>query len=155
MFGRNKTMLTNEQISREEAEWAEQRSLIKRQQALENDQRKYKKKIPTSKILIIILFINCILLQFFVGWVTIKTLSLTEYIGVMPDFAPLLSIIGIVLTEGAGYAIYSIKSAKENSKDGIVYDLAMKQQEDIYQPQSNYVNEEKGEIKDDNNNINF
>lgn len=43
-----------------------------------------------------------------------------------PDFGPLLALIGAVIGEVIGYAIYALKSIKENTKDGIIYDLALK-----------------------------
>ena len=42
-----------------------------------------------------------------------------------PDLTPLITLIGAVVSEVIGFAIYSIKAAKENTSGGIVYDLAM------------------------------
>jgi len=47
----------------------------------------------------------------------------------MPDFSPLVTLIGAVVSEVIGFAIYSIKATKENTKGGIVYDTAMKEYE--------------------------
>ena len=43
----------------------------------------------------------------------------------MPDFTPLVTLIGAVVSEVIGFAIYAIKSAKENTSGGIVYETAM------------------------------
>ena len=42
-----------------------------------------------------------------------------------PDFSPLVALIGAVIGEVIGFAVYSLKSAKENTKNGIVYEQAM------------------------------
>lgn len=83
------------------------------------------KKFSTTKILIAFLFINCTLLEIFTGWVTVENLLLARDFGVAIDFTPLVTLIGIVLGEVAGFAVYSIKSAKENSVGGITYESAM------------------------------
>lgn len=44
----------------------------------------------------------------------------------MPDFTPLVTLIGAVVSEVIGFAIYALKAMKENSKGGIVYDTAMR-----------------------------
>lgn len=41
------------------------------------------------------------------------------------DFSPLTALIGAIVTEVIGYAVYSIKSMKENTKGGITYETAM------------------------------
>lgn len=41
------------------------------------------------------------------------------------DFSPLVTLIGAVVSEVFGYAIYSLKAAKENTAGGLVYDMAM------------------------------
>jgi hypothetical protein len=46
-----------------------------------------------------------------------------------PDLTPLVTLIGAVVSEVIGFAIYSIKAAKENTKGGLVYDKAMKELE--------------------------
>lgn len=83
------------------------------------------KKISTTKILIAFLFINCTLLEIFTGWVTVENLLLARDFGIAIDFTPLVTLIGIVLGEVFGFAVYAAKSAKENSIGGITYDSAM------------------------------
>ena len=41
---------------------------------------------------------------------------------ITPDFTPLVTLIGAVISEVIGYAIYSLKAMKENTSGGIVYD---------------------------------
>ena len=44
-----------------------------------------------------------------------------------PDFTPLVALIGAVVSEVVGYAVYALKSAKENTVGGITYESAMRQ----------------------------
>ena len=41
------------------------------------------------------------------------------------DFTPLVTLIGTIVSEVFGYAIYALKSTKENTVGGIVYDMAI------------------------------
>lgn len=80
-----------------------------------------KKKIPTTKLLIAFLFLNCTLIEIFTGWVTIQSLALALATGIAPDFSPLLSLVGTIVGEVIGFAVYSLKSVKENTEGGITY----------------------------------
>ena len=84
------------------------------------------KKLTTSKWLILFLFINCTVIELFTGWSVIKMLAIAKENGVPIDFTPLVTLIGAVVGEVLGYAVYSLKSAKENTVGGIVYETAMK-----------------------------
>jgi hypothetical protein len=59
--------------------------------------------------------------------VTIQSINLVQITMMAPDFSPLITLIGAVVGEVIGFAIYSIKAAKENTKGGIVYDTAMRE----------------------------
>ena len=83
-----------------------------------------KKKMSTSKLLILFLFINCTLIEIFTGWSTVAMLSIAATTGIL-DFSPLVTLIGAVVGEVIGYGIYSAKAAKENTAGGLTYDLAM------------------------------
>ena len=76
-------------------------------------------------MLIAFLFISCSAIEIFTGVVTIKSFTLAEQLGYAPDFTPLITLIGAVVSEVVGFAIYAIKALKENTKGGIVYDTAM------------------------------
>jgi hypothetical protein len=125
--------LTEEEIQQEEQKWAKDKQLLKRKIKIEkgkrklNDKLKDKKELTTTKRLILFLFINCTLIEIFTGWATVKSLQIaaaSEYLS--PDFSPLVALIGAVVGEVIGFGVYSLKSVKENSKDGIVYESAMK-----------------------------
>lgn len=88
-----------------------------------------KKKFSMTKIFMFFLFINCTVIEIFTGWVTVRNLYLAEVHNIAIDFTPLVTLIGVVLGEVLSFGIYALKSAKENSKGGIVYDQAMAAQE--------------------------
>ena len=52
-----------------------------------------------------------------------------------PDLSPLMALISAVVAEVIGFAVYALKSTKENTEGGIIYETAMynlenKQQEE-------------------------
>ena len=121
------------QVEKEEKRWMLEKPLRERQAAIRNDRAEFKKKkckISTSKLLIIFLFINCTLIEIFTGWAMVKMLSLAFIAGTMIDFTPLVALIGAVVGEVFGYAIYSLKSTKENTIGGIVYDSVINNSDD-------------------------
>lgn len=112
-----------------ERRWQKEKPLREREYKLKEDQRQFKEthrpKISTSKLLIIFLFINCTIIEIFTGYVTLKSLDIATMTFIMPDFTPLVTLIGAVVSEVIGFAIYAIKSAKENTSGGIIYETAM------------------------------
>ena len=113
-----------EALAQKEA-WEQEKKAIKIQQQIAKEKRKLLNpfaKISFSKWLIFFLFLNCTALEIFTAWVTIQTISLAFATGAIIDFSPLVTLIGLVIGEVIGYAIYSLKSMKENTKGGIVYD---------------------------------
>lgn len=118
-----------EDILKEEEEWEQDKIYLEKQKKIKADKKSFFKRLPklsTSKLLILFLFLNCSLIELFTGWVTIQSINLVQITMMAPDFSPLITLIGAVVGEVIGFAIYSIKAAKENTKDGIVYDTAMR-----------------------------
>ena len=117
------------EILLQEKQWEKEKSLQERKYKIKKEKRELKSlygfKLPTSKLLILFLFINCTLIELFTGWVTIKSIDLATLTMVGPDFTPLVTLIGAVLSEVIGFAIYAIKSAKENTEGGIIYETTM------------------------------
>ena len=72
-------------------------------------------KATTSKLLIAFLFVSCSAIEIFTGIVTINSFVLAEQLGISPDFTPLITLIGAVVSEVIGFAVYAIKSTKENT----------------------------------------
>ena len=120
-----------ESILQEEKEWQEDKIFFEKQKKVFEEKKNFfkQKKISTSKLLILFLFLNCTVIEIFTGWVTIQSIALVSTTMMMPDFSPLVTLIGAVVSEVIGFAIYSIKATKENTKGGIVYDTAMKEYE--------------------------
>lgn len=118
-------------ITIKEHRWQREKEVLERKYKLKQEKREFKKqflpKISTSKLLILFLFINCTIIELFTGFVTLKSLDLTTLIMANPDFTPLVALIGAVVSEVVGYAVYALKSAKENTAGGITYEAAMRQ----------------------------
>ena len=89
------------------------------------DEKNKIKLPPWSKLLLILLFINFSLLEIFIGYVTIQSFALAFTVGIMPDFTPLVTLIGLVAGETISYGVYCAKSKAENTEGGIVYDTTM------------------------------
>ena len=114
-----------------EHRWQREKEVLERKYKLKQEKREFKKqflpKISTSKLLILFLFINCTIIELFTGFVTLKSLDLTTLTMANPDFTPLVALIGAVVSEVVGYAVYALKSVKENTAGGITYEAAMRQ----------------------------
>lgn len=119
------------EITIKEHRWQREKEVLERKYKLKQEKREFKKqflpKIPTSKLLIFFLFLNCTIIELFTGFVTLKNLDLTTLTMTNPDFTPLVTLIGAVVSEVVGYAVYALKSAKENTAGGITYETAMRQ----------------------------
>ena len=108
--------------------WNQRRPLIEKQNAIDAEQKKLeiehkRLKFPSwSKLLLIFLFINFTILEIFIGWVTIKSFAIALAIGMMPDFTPLITLIGAVIGETLSYGIYSAKYKAENTEGGIIFE---------------------------------
>ena len=113
----------------EEKRWAQEKNLIQRKNKINEEKKKLKDNktaISTTKLIVAFLFINCTIIEIFTGWVTIKSLEMAAITGQPADLTPLVTLVGAVVSEIIGFAVYAAKSAKENSKGGITYDLAMR-----------------------------
>ena len=116
------------EVNREEKSWEVEKTILEREQFIKKEKRDILRKkinIPTSKLLILFLFINCTIIELFTGWVTIQSFVLANTRGFMPDFTPLVTLIGAVVGEVVGYGVYSLKSMKENTEGGIIYQNMM------------------------------
>jgi hypothetical protein len=118
-----------QRIIEEERNWSRERKLIERERKIKKEKRSFYffpfQNITTNKKLIWFLFLNCTLLEIFVCYITLKSFDLAIYTASNPDFTPLVTLVGAVVGEVIGYAIYAMKATKENSVGGITYDMAM------------------------------
>lgn len=132
LFGK-KTLEQKERIcAAHEKVWQREKVILEKEQKIDEEkynlkQRSWNAKMPTSKMLIIFLFINFLILEIFTGWVTINSFTLAYAIGTMPDFTPLITLLGAIVGQTLSYWIYSSKAKAENTKNGIVYETAMKE----------------------------
>lgn len=117
--------LESKQLDIIEQKWALIKNNIIRKNAIKEEyeelQKKKKHKLTMSKKFIIFLLINCSIIEIFTGIITIIDMKLAWSIGIMPDFSPLVALIGAVVGEVIGLAVYFAKSTKENTEGGIVY----------------------------------
>lgn len=94
-----------------------------------------KKKPPNaSKVALAYIFISCTAVQLY------SMAAMWHF----ADLSALYSLIGATVGETIAYCAYAAKSAKENTKGGIVHDMAMKEQEGNGEAQDGPENEAKG-----------
>lgn len=123
-----------EKLVRDEKKWELEKTILQRRQALNAEKKNFFPKVSTSKLLIAFLFLNCTLIEIFTGWVTVKSFALAMMTGAIIDFTPLITLIGAVVGEVIAFAIYAIKSTKENTKGGIIFESAMKDKNEDEMP---------------------
>ena len=128
--------LNRKKIMAEERQWNQQKKLIEIKHKIKQEKKQFKPKIfTTTKLLVLFLFINCTIIEVFTGWATVQSLNNSLITGQPTDFAPLIALIGAIVGEVMGFAIYAIKSLKENSVGGIVYEQSLK--DNIFNNQKN------------------
>lgn len=132
------------EIKREEIYWNAEKVILERKQKLREEKREMRKskKMSTTKFLIGFLFINCTLVELFTGWATTQSLKISYATGNPMDFSPLVTLIGAVVTEVMGFAVYAVKATKENTANGITYMMA---QQSLNNNKSNSVEEDTSE----------
>ena len=114
------------EIKREEIYWNAEKAILERKQKLREEKREMRKpkKMSTTKLLVGFLFVNCTLVELFTGWATAQSLKISYMTGNPMDFSPLVTLIGAVVTEVMGFAVYAVKATKENTANGITYMMA-------------------------------
>lgn len=94
-----------------------------------------KKKWPsTAKMAMGYIFASCTVVQIY------SMAAMWHF----ADLSALYSLIGATVGEVISYCAYAAKSAKENTKGGIVHDMAMKSQEGATEPSETAEEEAKG-----------
>ena len=114
------------EIKREEIYWNAEKAMLERKQKLREEKREMRKpkKMSTTKLLVGFLFVNCTIVELFTGWATAQSLKISYMTGNPMDFSPLVTLIGAVVTEVMGFAVYAVKATKENTANGITYMMA-------------------------------
>lgn len=121
-------VLSQEKIWNKEKEILEREYKIKAERKSLKEKFKEKKdKIANSKLLVWFLFINCTIIELFTIWVICRELGLAAEGILSPDLSPLMALITTVVAEVIGFGIYALKSTKENTEGGIVFETAMRE----------------------------
>ena len=136
-------------ITAQEKLWAKEKGLLEREYTLKKERKnlkdKFKEKrdkIANSKLLIWFLFINCTVIEIFTIYVIAKELKLAADGMLTPDLSPLMALISAVVAEVIGFAVYALKSTKENTEGGIIYETAMYNLENKQQEENEPQNED-------------
>ena len=130
--------------------WLQLKPILQKENKLEQERKevqneKNKIKLPSwTKMLLVFLFINFTILELFIGYVTIQSFTLAFAVGMMPDFTPLVTLIGLVAGETISYGAYCAKSKAENIEGGVVHDTAM------YELKYNWEQQQKEQSNDNN-----
>ena len=74
-----------------------------------------------TKKLMVFLFVSCSAIEVFTMYAILKSMNM----GFGVDFTPLTTLITSVVAEVIGFSVYSLKSMKENTQGGIVYETAL------------------------------
>ncbi len=117
-------LLRNKHLKKKITEWEQDKQLFIAKENIKNEKREIKKeskKITTTKLLIFFLFGSCTVIQIFTLYIILKSINL----GLSTDLGPLQMLITAIVVEVVSFAIYSIKSLKQNVKNGIIYQTAM------------------------------
>ena len=106
-------------LRKRQKKWEQEKEILVEQIKLKEDQDKIKnKKLSTSKLIILFLFLNCTIVELFTGYITLIDLRLAQTTGIV-DFTPIVTLIGAVVGEVISFGIYAVKSTKENTQGGI------------------------------------
>lgn len=108
---------------------SKEQKLKEQKKGIKNKGKQQKKKLTTTKLLTFFLFINCTIIQLFTLYITWKQIN----IGYGADLTPLQMLITTVVGQVIVFAVYSLKSLKENTKGGIIYQTALKNYSSNYE----------------------
>lgn len=112
-------------LRKKQKKWNEEKDVIIEEVKLKKQKDRIKNnKMSMSKKIILFLFLNCTLIELFTGYITLIDLDIARTTG-MVDFSPIVTLIAAVVGEVIGFAIYAVKSTKENTQGGITYQAMM------------------------------
>lgn len=113
-------------LQTKERKWRKQKKYVEKKRSLQKDKfAVYGFQLPsTSKLFTFFLFLNCTFVEIFTCYVTVLNIETAKELATAPDLTPLLTLIGTVVGETVGFAIYAVKAAMENRQGGVVYALA-------------------------------
>lgn len=112
-------------LRKKQKEWKEEKEILIEEIKIKKEKEEIKnKKLTMSKKIILFLFINCTLIELFTGYITLLDLEIAKTTGIV-DFTPIVTLIAAVVSEVIGFAVYAIKSTKQNMQGGIIYQSMM------------------------------
>lgn len=108
------------QIKEQEDSWKREKEVLQRELSLKEDKKSLKtrkskterKKTTTTKLIVWFILINCTIVEIYSMWVMYKLM----------DLSALSTMITAIIGEAVTLAVYCVKSAKENTSGGIVYE---------------------------------
>lgn len=103
-------------ISEKEKRWKKKKEILIREQALKTEKAQFKRKISTAKLGLWFIVGNCTIIE-------IYSMIVMAY---LKDLSALYTLITAVVGESMAYFVYARKAEAENTKDGITYELAMR-----------------------------
>lgn len=101
--------------------WEKEKDLIQKKALMKQERKSFRMKPSTTKLIVFFLFLNCTAVEIFTGWATWKSLQISELLGTYADFTPLVTLIGAIVGEVVGLAVYAVKSKAENTEGGVTY----------------------------------
>lgn len=108
-------------IAEKEKKWEKEKEILIREQRLEAEKAKYKKKLTMQKKILIYITINCTIVQIYAMVVMF----------LLRDLSALYALITAVIGEAFSFFIYEYKTTKENSTENGTTVLAMKRQYEL------------------------
>lgn len=133
-------------IKKRAENWQKEKKYLNLQQDIQHEREQIKNKykaqkraLTTTKFLMFFLFISCSVIELFTIYIILKAINM----GLEVDFTPLTMLITAIVAQVIGFAVYSLKSTKENIKGGIIYEMAMQKQCQNNDEQQENFNEEE------------
>lgn len=124
---------TQKKLKKLAEKWANQKAILEQEEQIRREKHQIvaeKKKRTTTKRYMLYLFGTCTLIELFTGYLMIHQMVLAQQGLIAPDMSPQITLISVVVAEVVAFAIYAVKSLKENTVGGVVYDMAMRNVEE-------------------------
>ena len=122
-------------LNRKIEKWQQEKELVIAVSKAKQERKeiKNKTKTTTSKLLTFFLFGSCTIIEAFTLYIIIKGMDM----GYGVNTGPLEMLISALFTQVIGFAVYSLKAMKQNTKGGIVYQTTMSNWDPVPDTQSN------------------
>ena len=103
-----------QKLKLQEMEWKRKKRLLDKRKALRKSKLEYlpRFKVNTTKLVMAYIIINCTIVEIYSMWVMVK----------LQDISGLYTLITSVIGETIAFLVYAVKSTKENTQGGIIYE---------------------------------